>query len=309
MVCFSRTSAAATTLKFQVRESTGSWLRSSGETVTGADVPSVWMMIVRRGDVFSGYASTDGSAWTELGRKTLPGFPSSCQLGVAAMGVFPSDGGTVRSLRAEIRDLSLLECNKDMDTACTGIEVNGPDGDRPGIYTVTASAEDLSGDPILYFFTAEDGFGTRLTAGPQLEEAAAFDLTGGTWTISVAVDDQPTCVDGGIERCQKAVKVVAGGLQRPGDVNQDGALDMSDAIWLLGHLFLGTPGQDVLPCEGGTASSPGEGDLALADVNGDGTIGISDPVSILGFLFLGTRPPSLGKECVRMVGCPEVCPP
>ena len=47
-------------------------------------------------------------------------------------------------------------------------------------------------------------------------------------------------------------------------------LDLSDAIWLLDHLFLGT--HPKLPCEGGTASSAGPGDLALADVNGDGKI-------------------------------------
>ena len=79
--------------------------------------------------------------------------------------------------------------------------------------------------------------------------------------------------------------------------------DISDAVWLLGHLFLGT--NPKLPCEGGEASSPGPGDLALADVNGDDRIDLSDPVSILGFLFLGSDPPALGSECVRIEGCPE----
>jgi hypothetical protein len=96
-----------------------------------------------------------------------------------------------------------------------------------------------------------------------------------------------------------------GGLQRPGDGNQDGTLDLSDAVWLLGHLFLGTAPR--LPCEGGTASSPGPGERALMDVNGDGGIDLSDSVSILSFLFLGGRPPTLGNECVRIVGCPEKC--
>jgi hypothetical protein len=97
----------------------------------------------------------------------------------------------------------------------------------------------------------------------------------------------------------------AGGRQRPGDSNQDGKLDLSDAIWLLGHLFLGT--QPKLPCGGGSASAPGPGDLELADVNGDGGIDLSDAVSILGFLFLGARPPALGTECVAISGCPDIC--
>jgi hypothetical protein len=96
-----------------------------------------------------------------------------------------------------------------------------------------------------------------------------------------------------------------GGLQLPGDVNQDLSLDISDGIWILGHLFLGKSTQ--LPCEGGTATNPGPGDLSLADVNGDGVLDISDSVRVFGFLFLGTKPPALGTECVRIPGCPEGC--
>jgi len=96
-----------------------------------------------------------------------------------------------------------------------------------------------------------------------------------------------------------------GGRVRPGDGNQDGALDLSDAIWLLGHLFLGTAPK--LPCEGGTASKPGPGELLLLDVNGDEAIDLSDPIRVLSFLFLGGPAPPLGKECVRIVGCPETC--
>ena len=69
------------------------------------------------------------------------------------------------------------------------------------------------------------------------------------------------------------------GLQRPGDVNQDGALDLSDGVWLLGHLFLGTPGTRVLPCDGGTAGSPRPGAAELANWNGDPAIDLSDAAS------------------------------
>ena len=90
---------------------------------------------------------------------------------------------------------------------------------------------------------------------------------------------------------------VPDGLQRPGDSNQDGNLDLSDAVWILGHLFGGNTAS--LPGEGGTASSPGPGGLSVVDVNGDGGIDISDAVFILGVLVLGDRPPpALGRECV-----------
>ncbi len=62
---------------------------------------------------------------------------------------------------------------------------------------------------------------------------------------------------------------ISGGSRRlPGDSNLDGGLDLSDTVWLLGHLFLGASA--ALPCEGGTAASPGRGELALGDANGDG---------------------------------------
>ena len=122
------------------------------------------------------------------------------------------------------------------------------------------------------------------------------------------MDDDPNCSDAADAACSVTVEVhPLGALQRPGDSNQDGTLDLSDAVWLLEHLFLGSPGKEALPCEGGTASSPGQGDLALTDVNADSRIDLSDPVGILGFLFLGAKPPALGTECVRIVGCPEKC--
>jgi hypothetical protein len=99
------------------------------------------------------------------------------------------------------------------------------------------------------------------------------------------------------------VRVVSGpgGIQRTGDCNQDGRLDISDGICLLGHLFLGSP--RTLPCDGGSVSEPGN--KALLNVNGDAIIDLSDPVRLLGFLFLGSSSPVLGKGCVPIAGCPE----
>ncbi|MCZ6794033.1 MAG: hypothetical protein O7J95_10515, partial [Planctomycetota bacterium] len=95
--------------------------------------------------------------------------------------------------------------------------------------------------------------------------------------------------------------VEPGGLQRPGDANQDGRLDLSDPVFLLGHLFVE---QRVLPC-GGTLE--GAGNRSLLDTNGDGNVDLSDPINALNFLFLGGDPPTLGVNCVRIVGCPTVC--
>ena len=85
-------------------------------------------------------------------------------------------------------------------------------------------------------------------------------------------------------------------------------LDLSGAVGVSGHLFLGT--DPALPCEGRAAAVPVAGDLALLDANGDGRIDISDAVSVLGYLFLGnTPPPVLGSQCTRIAGCADVFTP
>lgn len=63
---------------------------------------------------------------------------------------------------------------------------------------------------------------------------------------------------------------------RRGDSNCDGAVDISDPLAALGHLFLG--GAPLL-CE------------RAADANSDGALDVSDAVFALSFLFLGTHPP------------------
>lgn len=92
---------------------------------------------------------------------------------------------------------------------------------------------------------------------------------------------------------------------RPGDCNADGNLDISDAVCLLGFLFLGNPA--ALPCGDGTREDPSN--LWHLDGNGDGRIDLSDAVHTLSFLFAGGVPHVMGAECVWNPGCPAICAP
>jgi len=83
----------------------------------------------------------------------------------------------------------------------------------------------------------------------------------------------------------------------PGDCNQDGTLNLSDVICLVGHLFQGNP--SVLPC------STAAGNLALMDCNQDGRINISDAIYKVAFLFQGGPPPVRGQGCIAMAACPQ----
>ncbi|MBI4585758.1 MAG: VCBS repeat-containing protein [Planctomycetes bacterium] len=152
-----------------------------------------------------------------------------------------------------------------------------------GEYEFSASA-DLDGDsnPDLQFLEHLSG---DLTARIRLL------MTHPAFSADRDLDDIPDDCSGG---------------QIPGDGNQDREIDQSDAVWLLGHLFLGDPAR--LPCEGETAGDPGAGERALLDWNGDENIDLSDVISLLSWRFTGTLPPHvLGAACTRIAGCPEAC--
>jgi hypothetical protein len=92
-----------------------------------------------------------------------------------------------------------------------------------------------------------------------------------------------------------------GGLQRQGDLNQDGVVSLPDAVAILVRLF---ESGRAWPCE---ETHREDGNLILADVDGDGKVLLSDAVYLLAYLFGDGPPPALGPACVRIPGCPDVC--
>jgi hypothetical protein len=92
------------------------------------------------------------------------------------------------------------------------------------------------------------------------------------------------------------------GFQRAGDLNQDGALNLSDPIALLSLLFI--DGTLRPPC--GPDLGRG-GNLVLLDANGDGRVDLADPVALLEFLFLGGPAPAPGLQCAPVEDCPDAC--
>ncbi len=203
-----------------------------------------------------------------------------------------------------LETIEVVECPAEGDTRCTALDLTQVEGTL--MVLAKATAVDDSGDPLTYTFTAVREGAAPIVLGPQEENEALFDLDLGEWTISVSVDDDPECEDPPGE-CSGTIDVVlvTGGLQKPGDVNQDGKLDVSDPVGLLNHLFLGT--LPKLPCGNGTTKDPAN--KALLDVNGDGRVDLSDAVWELNFLFRGGgRPKSCETDaclCVRIEGCPD----
>lgn len=142
------------------------------------------------------------------------------------------------------------------------------------------------------WYVETDGGGYSLVVVDPLAARDAWTAASG-WSPSSAVGGSPGREEPG-----------EGGLQLPGDLGQNGRLDLSDVLALLGHIFRGTP--NTLPCDGGRLD--GEGNRALLDGNGDGRVNVSDGVHVLRYLWQAGPPPVLGEECVPIRGCPEVCP-
>ena len=95
---------------------------------------------------------------------------------------------------------------------------------------------------------------------------------------------------------------IVAGLQLPGDTNQNGNLEISDAVTLFGHLFLGS--SRPLPCDGGLESP---GNRTVFDIDGSQSLDLTDGIRILSYLFSDGSPPALGTSCVLIEGCPSVC--
>ena len=164
----------------------------------------------------------------------------------------------------------------------------------------TITVVDAAGEEIVVFSYHDswqpqtDGGGSSLELDDLDNWPAGLDDPA-AWRASAEVDGTPGSF--------AALPEPAGGLQRPGDLNQDARVDISDAIALLGHLFLGSP--PSLPCGDGDSNDPGN--TLLLDSNGDGGINLTDAIGVLTWLFRGGAPPANGQECIRIPTCPQSC--
>jgi hypothetical protein len=228
-------------------------------------------------------------------------FDTTYREGTVGFGAGP--GGTACIRWAEI---TVTPPPPPCDTHCQGIEISAIQEAGANV-RVTAQANDEGGDPISYVFSARLGFSTVQTRGPQSEPTADFDLPPGEYTIIVSVSDGSRCSPRAMDASCSAKYVVPeappAGLQTPGDCNQDRSLDISDAVCVLGFLFLGNPGR--LPC--GDGSSLDAANISLIDWQSDAKIDLSDGIGLLLFLFSSGAPHPLGNQCTRVSGCPVAC--
>ena len=101
-------------------------------------------------------------------------------------------------------------------------------------------------------------------------------------------------------------RTIDSGYQIPGDFDQSGRIDQTDAIALLGRLFNGNPAR--APCGDGSTIDPAN--FALLNWNGDKRIDQSDAIALLIDTFAGGGGwHVLGRDCIHILGCPDACDP
>jgi hypothetical protein len=96
-----------------------------------------------------------------------------------------------------------------------------------------------------------------------------------SWSDGGSPTHEATATDGLILTASFVPELGANDLFLRGDSNRDGRVDLSDAVYTLGYLFLGSP---MPECDD------------AADADDSGLINITDPIRTLGTLFLGDDP-------------------
>jgi hypothetical protein len=119
--------------------------------------------------------------------------------------------------------------------------------------------------------------GARSLRSVDLHGNAVLDLTVVSRSRSLTLVRNFTSAPASADRDRDGLPDECEPAFQRGDANGDGALDLSDAIHVLAHLFL---------------SGPEPGCLEAADADDDGAVGLTDAVRLLSHLFRSGPPPS-----------------
>jgi len=208
-------------------------------------------------------------------------------------------GGTGgATANAEFDNLRVwASCNEDQDS----VSIEGCPEETISVgdtVTFTANGSGLEGVGT-YTWTVElDGQVIDSATGDTYTAVCPAE---GEYTLTVVCEDEIVCCPEASDTCVVICEV--GTIAKAAcDWNNDGNLDLSDAVGLLSHLFLGADGHKCGPISNGAT-------IAIMDTNGDGGVDLSDAVGKLNFLFLGGPRPqpmvAAGDSCLQVEDCED----
>ena len=211
--------------------------------------------------------SMDGELWCRRGRIRLAG--PSAEFGVFVQPTVILDGETYHMWFATgVRALGgIAYATAQWTLPRASLEVAQPGGGTVRVDAVRSQT------PATRIVSYEWDFGDGSVSVAQGAEVQHTYAARGVYEIKLKVTDSAG------EWGEVATKVEVsetGAPFRRADSNDDGAVDLSDAVHTLNWLFLG---------------GPAPGCIAVANTNGDDTVDLSDSVWLLNYLFLGGPPP------------------
>lgn len=132
--------------KFRRRTTTGGTTLSDGPSI-GTTYPPRWLKLVRSGNVFTAYLSTDGAAWTQVHTPQTVPMPATVHVGLVAL----RSGSTAPAGQATFEQVSFRPLPSPWQTTDIGpMDLLGKASSSGGLWTIEGSGSDL--------WDASDGF-------------------------------------------------------------------------------------------------------------------------------------------------------
>ncbi|WP_411827847.1 hypothetical protein [Luteolibacter sp. AS25] len=145
---------------------------TNGSTVTlgtiGNTTDVKWVKLVRDGNVFTGYYSPDGEAWTKIQAITISGVPNMTQVGLAV-----TSHNTTSRCRAAFYNVSVSSKPMGLFTSAVGIGSPGLSGgmsNENGGYVIDGGGTDIWNTSDKFFFASQ------MRAGNETVIARVADL-------------------------------------------------------------------------------------------------------------------------------------
>jgi PKD repeat protein len=279
--------------QFQFRKAQAGTTNRVTVTVTPprGPLPS-WIRLARSGTTFIGSYSLDGTTFTEYGRQDLP------NLNVADLEVgWIATSGDDARFSEYCAELSGFPAGPEPPSKPTGLSAAAGNGK----VTLDWNDNPEAGLAGYNLYRSDGGPFAKVNPAP-LPASGYLDgglINGTNYCYRVrAVNGVGESADSD-QACATPVGGAVATFRR-GDVDSNGVVEITDAVKLLGYLFLG----------GGDPEC-----LEAGDTDDNGVVDITDAVTNLGYQFLGQAPPAspgpitCGPDAQPpFLGCAKGCP-
>jgi hypothetical protein len=289
------------TLKGFFRRETNASRSVSPITISVKDVTAlpIYLRLARAGTKIVFQRSSDGATFQDVASKDIGTGSTQINLKsdtLAGLAVSAAGGGTSRYTFGAVTGPSFNTASPEPPT---NLVAQGSSGQVTLSWNAPASGPAPTGYAIYRSATPGGPYPASPAAEVPAEEKSYIDggLAQGSYCYVVRSRQGTKESASSNESCAQTVH--QDGAFRRGDVDSNGVVEITDAVKLLGYLFLG----------GGTPEC-----LEAGDTDNSGTIDITDAVTNLGYQFLGQAPPVAPGPLVcgqdpsaPMLGCQKFC--